>query len=128
MTTWILAVLVLYFCQIYLTALMYLPTAGFVRLAGGRDALPDKGKFAGRADKALVNMKENLPFFLVPALLVYVVPNANLGLAVLGAQMFFFGRLIYIPLYLSGIPGPRSIGYGIALIGNILIALSLLGG
>ncbi|MEM5582267.1 MAPEG family protein [Roseibium sp. AS2] len=125
MTTWILAVLVLYFCQIYLSAVLYLPAEGLFRHAGGRDVLPDKGKFTARSDKALVNMKENLPFFLVPAVLAYVLPETDMDLAVIGAQAFFFGRLAYVPLYLSGIPGPRSIAYGIALAGTILMAWAL---
>lgn len=128
MTTWILAVLVLYFGQIYFTALMYLPSAGLVRLAGGRDVLPEKGRLALRADKALVNMKENLPFFLVPAVLTLVLPNVNLGLAMIGAQLFFWGRLAYAPLYVSGIPGPRSIAYGVALIGNLMMVWALFAG
>ncbi|MES0882934.1 MAPEG family protein [Roseibium sp. SCP14] len=125
MTTWILAVLVLYFCQIYFNALLYLPTEGLLRHAGGRDAQPEKGKYTARADRALVNMKENLPFFLVPAVLVYVVPNINLALAISGAQLFFWGRLAYVPLYMSGIPGPRSIAYMVALAGNIMMIWAL---
>lgn len=127
MTIWILAVLALYFVQIYATALFYIPSASLLKLAGGRDELPDKGRLGLRADKALVNMKENLPFFLVPAVLAYVVPNTDMGLAVLGAQMFFWGRLAYVPAYVTGIPGPRSIAYGIALVGNIITVAALLG-
>lgn len=126
MTVWILAVLVLYFCQIYLNASLYLPAEGLLRHAGGRDVMPEKGKYTARADRALVNMKENLPFFLVPAVLVYVVPDANIALAVLGAQFFFWGRLAYIPFYISGIPGPRSIAYSVALAGNIMMAWALI--
>lgn len=128
MTTWILAVLALYFAQIYATALFYVPSVSLLKLAGGRDELPDKGRLGLRADKALVNMKENLPFFLVPAVLAYVLPNTDMGLAVLGAQMFFWGRLAYIPAYVTGIPGPRSIAYGIALVGNIITVVALFGG
>lgn len=128
MTTWILAVLVLYFCQIYFAALMYLPSAGLLQLAGGRDVLPEKGKLGLRADKALVNMKENLPFFLVPAVLAYVLPDVNLPLAVIGAQLFFWGRLAYVPFYVSGIPGPRSIAYGVALAGNLTMIWALFSG
>ena len=128
MTTWILAVLVLYLCQIYFTAIMYLPSTGLLRLAGGRDGLPEKGKLAGRADRALLNLKENLPLFLVPAVLVYVVPDSNAGLAVLGAQIFFWARLAYVPFYISGIPGPRSIAYGLALAGNLMIVAALFAG
>ncbi|WP_306145285.1 MAPEG family protein [Roseibium sp. MMSF_3412] len=128
MTTWILAVLALYLVQIYATALFYLPSVSLFKLAGGRDALPDKGRLGLRADKALVNMKENLPFFLVPAVLAYVLPNTDMGMAILGAQMFFWGRLAYIPAYVTGIPGPRSIAYGIAFVGNIITVAALFGG
>ncbi|WP_269581421.1 MAPEG family protein [Roseibium sp. Sym1] len=125
MTTWILAVLVLYLAQIYLSAALYLPSESLWQHAGGRDVLPEKGRYAGRADKALVNMKENLPFFLVPAVLAFVVPGTDMALAVTGAQVFFFGRLAYVPFYLSGIPGPRSIAYTVALFGNVLMAWAL---
>lgn len=128
MTTWILAVLLLYLAQIYLSAALYLPAESLWQHAGGRDVLPDKGKYAGRSDKALINMKENLPFFLVPAVLAYVLPGTDMGLAVTGAQMFFFGRLAYVPFYLSGIPGPRSLAYMVALFGNILMAWALVSG
>lgn len=128
MTTWILAVLALYLVQIYATALFYVSSVSLVKLAGGRDELPEKGRLGLRADKALVNMKENLPFFLVPAVLAYVLPNADMGMAILGAQLFFWGRLAYVPAYVTGIPGPRSIAYGIALIGNIITVAALFAG
>jgi len=128
MTTWILAVLLLYFAQIYLGAALYLSSEKLWQHAGGRDVLPEKGKYAGRADRALVNMKENLPFFLVPALLAYVFPETDVELAVIGAQLFFFGRLAYVPFYLSGIPGPRSLAYGVALAGNVAMAWALVSG
>ncbi|WP_420414634.1 MAPEG family protein [Roseibium sp.] len=126
MTTWIFAVLALHLAQIYLSAAMYLPTEGLMRHAGGRDEMPEKGLITGRADRALNNMKENLPFFLVPALLSYVVPKTNTELAVLGAQVFFWARLVFVPAYLSGIPGPRSIAYSIALIGNLMMFWALI--
>jgi len=125
MTIWILAVLGLYFCQIYLSAALYLPAEGLLRHAGGRDVLPEKGRLAARSDKALVNMKENLPFFLVPAVLAFLQPEADMELAVAGAKVFFFGRLVYVPAYLSGIPGPRSIAYGVALFGALLMTWAL---
>nr|WP_319382647.1 MAPEG family protein [uncultured Roseibium sp.] len=127
MITWILAVLALYFIQIYATALFYLPSVGLLKLAGGRDELPDKGRLGLRADKALVNMKENLPFFLVPAVLAFVFPKTDMAMAVFGAQLFFWGRLVYIPAYVTGIPGPRSIAYTIALVGNLITVAALLG-
>ncbi|MEP3430902.1 MAG: MAPEG family protein [Roseibium sp.] len=127
MTTWIFSVLALYLAQVYLSAALFLPSEGLLNHLGGRDSLPDKGKYTARADRALVNMKENLPFFLVPAVLVYVLPDANTSLALLGAQIFFWARLAYILAYLFGTPGPRSIAYVAGLVGNLVMVWALLG-
>lgn len=127
MTTWIFAVLALYLAQIYLSATLFLPTEGLLSHLGGRDHMPDKGKFTARADRALANLKENLPLFLVPALLTYVVPETDMATALLGAQIFFWGRLAYVPAYLFGTPGPRSIAYGVGFFGNLMMVWALIG-
>ncbi len=46
----------------------------------------------------------------------------------LGAQLFFWGRLVYFPVYLIGIPGVRTLVWAVALVGMILILLPLLQG
>ena len=127
MTTWILAVLALYFAQVYLSALMYFPVEGVRRHLGPRDVMPERGKLTTRSDRALFNMKENLPFFFVPAILSYVVIDANQVKMLLGAQIFFWGRLAFVPAYLSGIPGLRSLAYLVALAGNLLMCWALIG-
>ena len=54
-------------------------------------------------------------------------PGANMELAILGAQVFFIGRLAYVPLYLSGIPFLRSTAYGVGFVGNVVMAWALMG-
>lgn len=119
MLFWILMVLGLYLAQIYLSASLYLPAEGLVQHAGGRDNMPERGKYAGRAERALANFKENLPFFLVPAVLAMVIDGADMAAAVLAAQVFFFARIAYTGFYVFAVPGARSIAYGIGLAANI---------
>ncbi len=125
MTIWILAVLGLYFVQIYASAMIYLPQAGMLTLLKGRDNLPEPGPLAARADRSLANFKENLLLFL-PLALMAAWQDPDAGRAVLGTQLFFVGRLLHFPFYMTAIAGLRSIAYGVSMIGIVLIVLDLL--
>ncbi|QFT31563.1 MAPEG family protein [Labrenzia sp. THAF82] len=127
MTTWILAVLLLYLAQIYFSALFLLPYVTISQIVGGRDEMPERGKIAGRADRALSNLKENLPFFLTLGVLALIVPGADVDQATFGASLFFLARLAYLPLYISGIPFLRSLAYIAGLGGNVIMGLAVIG-
>ena len=43
----------------------------------------------------------------------------------LGAQLWFWARVLYVPLYLAGIPYVRSLVWGVALVGMLLVVLGL---
>ena len=81
---------------------------------------------AERARKALVNTQENLPIFLTLALLSMIVEGANTGLAETGAMLFVLARAAYPICYLTAIPGPRSLAYGVGLLGCFMIAFALI--
>ncbi len=126
MELWIIAALGVFLVNIYLPAAMFLPQEGLLNHAGPRDNLPEPAPMAARARRALANMQENLPIFLALALLAMILPETDMGRAILGAQLFVYGRIAYIPLYLFGIPWLRSAAYGVALFGCILILLAIL--
>jgi uncharacterized MAPEG superfamily protein len=46
-------------------------------------------------------------------------------MTVWGAQLYFWGRLAYLPLYVSGVPLVRSLAWNVATFGIVLILLSL---
>lgn len=119
MLFWIAVVLCLYLVQIYLPAILLLPAEGLTAHAGPRDSIPDRGKFGGRAERALVNLKENLPFFLVPAVLALVIEGADIQAAILAVQVFFLARIVYVFCYMAGIPWIRSISYTVGLVANV---------
>ena len=126
MTIWILVALGVFLINIFLPALIYLPQIGVGGHVGPRDAAPEPAKYAARARRSLRNHQENLPIFLALALLAMITDGADMGQAILGAQMYVAGRLAYMPLYLFGVPWVRSAAYMVGLLGCVLIMLAIL--
>jgi uncharacterized MAPEG superfamily protein len=102
------------------------PLRGASWNAGPRDeGQPPLGKYPGRAQRALENFKETYPAFIALALALAVAGKTG-GLGALGAWMWLGGRVIYLPLYLFGVPWLRSAAYGVALVGLILMFVRLI--
>ncbi|HJU32739.1 MAG TPA: MAPEG family protein [Hyphomicrobiaceae bacterium] len=98
---------------------------GLPPLAGNRENLPEMIGWAGRAQRAHRNMLENLILFAVLVLVAHAVGVRN-GSTVLGAQLFFWGRVAHAAIYLAGIPWLRTAAWAVSVLGLILIALQLL--
>jgi uncharacterized MAPEG superfamily protein len=98
---------------------------GLPELAGNREDLPDMTGWAGRAVRAHRNMLESLILF---AVLVLVVQSAGVhnAMTLLGAQLFFWGRVAYAIIYVAGIPWLRTAAWGVSVMGLVLIFLQLL--
>lgn len=126
MLFWILAGLLVYLANIYLPAVMYMPTEGVMTHMGSRDDLPAENAMVGRARRSVVNLKENMPFFLTLGVLALVVDSVNMDQAILGAKLFVFGRIAYIAFYLISIPFTRSAAYTVGLIGCVMMGLALI--
>ena len=102
------------------------PLRGASWNAGPRDeGQPPLGKYAGRAQRALENFKETYPAFVALALALAIAGKTG-GNGTLGAWLWFAGRLVYLPLYLLGVPWLRSVAYGVSLVGLILMLTRLL--
>ena len=63
---------------------------------------------AARVDRALRNFLETFPFFAA-AVLAVVLTQRTSGDTALGAQVYFWARLAYLPLYAAGIPYVRTL-------------------
>lgn len=91
--------------------------------AGARDEGSEtKGVFAGRADRAFRNYLETFPAFGVLALLLIVLQRAD-GIGLAGAILWLVARVIYLPLYLAGVPYLRTVVWIAALVGLILMGV-----
>jgi uncharacterized MAPEG superfamily protein len=94
---------------------------GLVWNTGARDeANGPLPTYAGRAQRALDNYKETWPAYIALALALAVTGRTG-GTASLGAWIWFVARLVYIPLYLFGVPWLRTLTYAVSLAGLILM-------
>jgi uncharacterized MAPEG superfamily protein len=98
---------------------------GLSPLVGNRDNLPAFGGWAGRARRAHRNMLESLIIFAALVLVAQVTGKSN-AVTALGAQLFFWARLAYAPVYVIGISWLRTGLWGVSFVGLLQILLQLL--
>jgi uncharacterized MAPEG superfamily protein len=93
---------------------------GLPRLAGNRENMRELEGWGGRAQRAHRNMLENLVLF---AIVVFAARLTNVSNAVtlLGAQLFFFGRIAHAILYIAGIPWLRTLAWLVSVVGIAMI-------
>jgi len=100
-------------------------TKGIMTAVGNRDNLPELPGWAGRAVRANRNMAENLALFAAVVLVAALIGKSN-SMTLLGAQLFFWGRIAYAVCYLGGIPWLRTGSWLVSIAGVVLILLQLL--
>ena len=97
---------------------------GLPMLAGNRDGLPPVTGWAGRAQRAHLNLLESLAIFAIVVLVAHVAGRANETTA-LGAMLFFWGRVAYALVYIVGIPWLRTLVWAVSVAGIALIFTQL---
>ena len=119
-------------CAIALTVIQVVVAAtgatlqvGLAPLAGNREGLPEITGWAGRATRAHRNMLENLVLFTALVLIAHVAGKTNATTA-LGAQLFFWGRVAYAPIYVIGVPVLRTLAWTVSVIGLVMIFLQVI--
>lgn len=97
---------------------------GLPALAGNREGLPPATGWAGRAARAHRNMIENLVLFAALVLIAAAAGKTG-DTTLLGAQIFFWARLVYAFVYLAGIPWLRTGVWFVSVIGMALVFFAL---
>ena len=98
---------------------------GVMTLAGPRDALSEAdGHLAARVERAGANFKETLPIALALLILVQVVDGQS-ALSATGACTYLAARVLYVPAYLSGVPGVRTLIWSVSMGGLGLVAWAI---
>lgn len=93
--------------------------------AGNRDGdAKPLSPIAARAARANANFLETFGFFAA-AVLAVVVSNHNTPRTTLGAELYFWARLAYLPVYVIGIPYLRTAIWAIAFWGMLQIIEAL---
>ena len=86
---------------------------------------PSVSPLAARMLRAFGNFKETFVFFAVAVLAVTLLGKANANSA-LGAQIYFWARLVYVPVYAAGIPVVRTLIWGASIAGLVMVLLAAL--
>ena len=97
---------------------------GLPTLAGNREGLAPCTGWAGRAARAHHNMLESLVLFAALVLVAVAAGKTN-ATTLLGAQLFFWARVVYAAVYLAGIPWLRTGVWFVSVIGLLLIFLQI---
>ena len=116
---------VLALIQMLVALLGAIAQVGLMALVGNREHLPAFDGWAGRAQRAHRNMLESLTIFAALVLVAQVAGKSN-AVTALGAQLFFWGRLAYAPVYVIGIPWLRTGVWGVSFAGLLQILSQIL--
>jgi len=93
---------------------------GLPKLAGNREHMPEITGWAGRAIRAHRNMLESLVLFAI-LVLVAQIANIHTGMTLLGAQLFFWGRVAHAVIYIAGIAWARTLAWAVSVAGLVLL-------
>ena len=91
---------------------------------GNRDNLKEATPMGGRAERAAKNSIEAAVFFVPLAL---IANSAGLDAEVmLGAQIAFWARIAYVPIYIAGIKYLRSLVWIVGVVGYGMMVAAML--
>ncbi|KQV50759.1 hypothetical protein ASC95_15535 [Pelomonas sp. Root1217] len=98
---------------------------GLMLAMGNRDHMPEATPLAGRAQRAAANSLENLLFFAALALVAQAAGAAN-ERVLLGAQVFLWARVVFLAVYLAGIPYLRTAVWTVSIVGLGMMLMGML--
>ena len=118
--------LVLAFVQILLFDFARTSQYGLKWNTGPRDEnMPALNPVAGRLQRAQYNLYETLPLFIGGVLVAHIAGREN-ELTAIGAQVYFWGRVVYVPLYAFGIRQIRSLVWLVSTAGLVALFIPIL--
>lgn len=98
--------------------------SGLMAAMGNRETDVDCTGLPARTERAARNMLENMVLFSALALVASVGGVADPHVE-LGARIFYWARLLYIPIYMVGIPVARTAVWAISCIGMGMIFVAI---
>lgn len=107
--------------QLLIATIFSVGGRGFGWGIGPRDAgSPPLGKFAGRIERAYENFLETFVFFAAGVLLAHALGKSTHN-SVLGAQVYIWARVLYVPAYVLAIPFLRTLIWAASLAGILMV-------
>ncbi|MGA3156015.1 MAG: MAPEG family protein [Steroidobacteraceae bacterium] len=80
---------------------------------------------AARASRANLNYLETFGFFAAAVLAVVASQRTTPDTAI-GVELYFWARVVYLPLYIIGIPYIRTLVWAVSIWGMLKVILALL--
>jgi uncharacterized MAPEG superfamily protein len=112
--------------QVVLAATCSVGQRGLGWAASPRDEVkPPLSGIGGRLDRARANFLETFPLFAAVVLAAQLLQHHD-AMTVLGAQLYFWARLAYVPVYAAGIPYLRTLIWAASIVGIVLVLVALL--
>ena len=116
---------VLALVEMLIAVLAAIAAVGLPALVGNREGLPPFTGLALRAQRAHLNMIENLAIFAIFVIVAQLTGRSNVTTA-LGATLFFWARLVYAIVYLAGIPWVRTAVWAVSFVGMVMVGSQLI--
>jgi len=110
---------------VFIQAQAAIKAQGVKAMAGPRDGLPEPSVFQARTKRVVDNHREGLTLF-APLVLAAAVAHVSNQWTVLGAELFFAGRVVHAICYLIGF-ALRPLAWVVGMAGTLMIAAVLLG-
>lgn len=117
---------VLGLAQLIVATTLALKDQGLAYNMSPRDTIAPVKTLSARMQRAFYNFKETFVFFAV-AVLVVALTGKNNASSALGAQLYFWARIVYVPVYAAGIPGLRTGVWAVSIFGIVTVLLAALG-
>ena len=118
--TWLVWSVALAFAQVLVATTGATLQVGLPALAANREGMPELTGWVGRMQRAHRNMLENLVLFAA-LVLVAVVAGKTSATTLMGAQVFFWARLVYVFVYGAGIAWLRTGVWTVSVAGMVMV-------
>jgi len=112
--------------QLVIATALSVKDQGMPYSLGPRDVPgPAVTMLTGRFKRGFQNFRETFVYFAAAVLIVTVLNKTNSTTA-LGAEIYFWARLVYVPVYAAGIAFARTVVWTASVIGIVMVLLGAL--
>ena len=117
---------VLLLVHILVQTLFYVKDVGLAYALSNREEGREAGAVASRLLRGVKNFVETYGIF-VALVLGLALTGRTGGLAATGALIWFWARVVYVPVFALGVPALRTGVWTVSVIGLVLMMIRLLG-
>ena len=110
--------------QIAIAATLSVGQRGLPWATGPRDVSPPLTGIPARLDRARANFLETFPLFVAVVFAAQLLQRHD-AMTILGAQLYFWARVVYVPVYAAGIPYLRTLIWTVSIVGIVLLLSAL---